>query len=108
VRTRLQPAHGTARWLDHLDPVSGNQYLAIEVETSSGLVCQEYEVERHETFILLYFLDQKTWDLRSYKVETRQGEAWTCTCPDHKHRPERYGCCKHIGGLRAALASLPL
>jgi hypothetical protein len=97
-RLTLPPATGTCRWLD--DAPNGNRQLAINGVT--------YEVETLEFGWALYRLDSDAVVVRyEVKPEPYRPGVWTCTCPVSRNRPERYGCCKHVKALRAALAALP-
>lgn len=100
------PATGTARWLEgegSIDPITGNRFLRI---TSSG-ASNDYEVEHlGDDGFALYRLDPKTFAVVTYRITVYGASVWHCDCPDAQFG--RRWCCKHIRGLRAALAKLPL
>ena len=105
-RKTVPPATGVARWMNYVDPVSGNRWLTITVNG----VSKDYEVEKIQGGYRLHHLDLDTLEITTYTVTIRGagGRVWFCDCPDAKNRPERASACKHVRALRAALAKLPL
>ncbi len=100
---KLPPATGTVRWLDEIDPVSGNKYLRITVNG----VSQDYEVQLIKGGYRLWKLDPQSFDMIYYDLLWWPGHNLHCSCPDASNRPERRLACKHARGLKAALDAQP-
>lgn len=99
--TSTRPATGTAAWIT--PTASGYRVLSITVETAAGPEVGHYEVRpTGPDSFTLYGLRLRDGKFSTYTV---QPEAGLCSCPDAKHR--RPGGCKHVRGLRAALARKP-
>ena len=94
-KAKARPVHGVAKWL------SPTGFLGIGVLAINGT---PYTVTRlsHDGRTVGYRLEKP--DGTAYDVST-EAESWRCDCPDGTYRPERPGGCKHVAGLRAALAS---
>ena len=105
-RRRGDPATGTVAWEDHDCPETGNPLLRITVATSRGPVAQVYEVEQVTGGYNLYRLDN-LYHLITYRIRVDASGCWWCDCPDADMDPSRCNHCKHVRGLRAALAKLP-
>lgn len=110
VRKPVPPAEGRARWLR--DDPDGRRWLQIDTLDDRGVtLIRIYRVTRVECGWLLERKDKATGKVRSYTIDrTVNGGlngVMVCTCPDAEHRGERRDCCKHIRGLKAALAARP-
>lgn len=87
------PVAGVARWLQR--PMPGNGFGLLMLATSTG----------DDVY-------QLTTNVDGFRLEKRDGTAYqlptdcsACTCKDHGYRRRP---CKHMRGLKAALASLPV
>src|SRR4051812_48588070 len=98
------PVHGKARWIKR--PASPRHAGRLEITNGNGQA-QEYDVVpiiSGETLVgYLLFKDRTT----SYAIDVTVNP-WTCECGDYVFRREGSETpeCKHVAGLRVALAAL--
>ncbi len=102
--TEPKTTENYVRWLK--DEVNGARRLLISVGTKAGTVERVYEVEVTPTGYRLHFLDDAN-RFKVYSVNTNWCDGWRCDCPDATNRRDREYNCKHVRGLRAALAKRP-
>lgn len=101
TRKPVKAIHGSCRWLRRLwhnteDAKSGLLEISATGNTKLyGAVALE---DRGQ--LVGYRLIQA--DGTTYDVDA---DTWVCSCPDAIARPDRPGGCRHVAGLRAALAA---
>jgi hypothetical protein len=95
-RAKVRPVHGVAKWVLPIGEadagglaINGTAYT-VNVLRGTGRAINGYRLCKA--------------DGTAYDVNT-EAEPWTCDCPDATFHPERPGGCKHVAGLRAALAA---
>src|SRR5689334_5577347 len=97
----VEPAHGTVKWLHRMKDgvgaiqINGVAYAVAELRNGERL--EGYRLARHDASGAVVYRDiDTTW------------QAWSCDCEDfiwkHSQEDNPNGGCKHIRGLRAALA----
>lgn len=98
--TEAKPAN-YAVWAK--DAADGTRRLKLVVTTKAGRVEQTYYVVPREFgYTLVKDAVGATRDLL-YNVTTTWAD-WTCNCPDRRRNDRDGYNCKHVRGLRAALA----
>lgn len=99
-KEQLKPVTGTVRWLRPL--IVGKQLGRISITNANGLAT-EYDIDAFtngDGEIQGFGLAKDNDEI--YAVDVTLGYGWQCDCADAQFRNRE---CKHVRGLRVALAS---